>query len=199
MGFGKPLGEQSITTTPETASYGLAYFETLDLVAGMVGAALDHKEMVVELAAATKDLDLGWARYREGTVAGQRRIYRGFFNGRCLVELVLCWTMSDDSLDPQWSGPEGFQIEIEGEPRVEATVKYALPHVEGLSDETDTMSLLMVSTAMTAVYAIPHVCAATPGIVLVSELPPTGAPHSVVRSPRALRVILTTAVNSAPL
>jgi hypothetical protein len=88
--------------------------------------------------------------------------------------------MSDDSLDPQCSGPEGFQIEIEGEPRVEATVKYSLPHVEGLSDETDTTSILMVSTAMTAVYAIPHVCAARPGVVLVSDLPATGAPHSVV-------------------
>jgi len=180
MGFGGPLTEQSVTTTPKEAKYGLAYFETLDLVAGMIGAELDRKEMVVELAAATKDLDLGWSHYREGTVAGQRRIYRGFFNGRCLVELVLCWTMSDDSLDPQWSGLEGFQIEIEGEPRVEATIKYSLPRLEGFSDETDVMSLLMVSTAMTAVHAIPFVCAAAPGVVLMSELPPTGARHSVV-------------------
>jgi 2,4-diaminopentanoate dehydrogenase len=179
MGFGKPLPKQSIATTPEMAKYGLAYFETLDLVAGMLGVELEHKEMVVDVAAATKDLDLGWRQYRAGTVAGQRRSYRGFFDGRCLIELVLCWTMSDDSLDPQWGGPEGFHIEIEGEPRVDATVKYSLPHVDGISDETDTMSLLMVSTAMTALYAIPHVCAAGPGVVLASELPATGAPHSV--------------------
>jgi hypothetical protein len=178
MGFGRPLTQQSVTMTPDDAKYGLAYFESLDLVAGMIGAELDHKEIVVELAAATRDLDLGWSQYREGTVAGQRRIYRGFANGRCLVELVLCWTMSNDSLNPQWSGPEGFQIEIEGEPRVEAAIKYSLPQVEGLSDETDVMSLLMVSTAMTAVHAIPYVCSAPPGVVLVSELP-VGTRHSV--------------------
>lgn len=180
MGFGKPLKERSVQLTPETTPYGLAYFETLDLIAGMIGAELEHKELVVELAAATKDLDLGWAHYEKGTVAGQRRTYRGFANGRCLVELALCWTMSSDSLDPQWNDPEGFRIEIEGEPRVEAEIKYTLPHVEGLSDEKDTMSLLMVSTAMTALHAIPHVCAAGPGVVTMSELPAMGARHCVV-------------------
>ena len=180
MGFGRPLRDRCLRLTPETSPYGLAYFETLDLIAAMIGAELEHKELVVEQATATKDLELGWARYEQGSVAGQRRTYRGFANGRCLVELALCWTMSSDSLDPQWNDPEGFRIEIEGEPRVEATIKYTLPHVEGLSEEKDTMSLLMVSTAMTALHAIPAVCAAAPGVVAMSELPPTGAPHTVV-------------------
>ncbi|MGV0792948.1 NAD(P)H-dependent amine dehydrogenase family protein [Mycolicibacterium sp. XJ1819] len=179
MGFGAPLTERSVTLTPETAPFAVAYFETLDLVAGMLGVRIDSRELVVEAASATRDIELGWASYPRGTVAGQRRTYRGFAQGRCIVELALCWTMSDDALDPQWSDPEGFSIEIEGEPRVEATVKYMMPLTEGLTDEADTMSLLMVSTAMAALHAIPHVCAAEPGVVLASELPVIGARHSL--------------------
>lgn len=178
MGFGRQVKDRTSTLTPETSAYGFAYFETLDLVASMLGVTLERKEVVVELAAATSDIDTGWAIYREGTVAGQRRSYRGYSHSRCLVELMLCWTMSTESIDREWNDPEGFRIEIEGEPRVEAHIKYTVPHTAGLSDETDTMSLLMVSTAMTAVHAIPYVCAATPGVVQVSELPVIGARHS---------------------
>ena len=179
MGFGRPVTARLVRQTPETSPCGVGYFETLDLVAGMIGAELDSKEVVVEQAAATKDIDLGWSCFPKGTVAGQRRTYRGFANGRCLVELALCWTMSADSLDPQWNDPEGFRIEIEGEPRVEATIRYGSPRTDGLSQEPDVMSLLMVGTAMAALNAIPYVCAAQAGVVLASELPIFGAGHSV--------------------
>ena len=141
MGFGRPVSARLVRQAPETSPYGLGYFETLDLVAGMIGSALDRKEVVVEEAAATRDIDLGWSCFPKGTVAGQRRTSRGFANDRCLVELALCWTMSTDSLDPQWSDPEGFSIEIEGEPRVEATIRYAPPLTDGLSEESDVMRL----------------------------------------------------------
>ena len=87
--------------------------------------------------------------------------------------------MSDDGLDPQWSGPQGFRIEIEGEPRVDATVRFELPATPGLSDETDIMSVLMVGTAMAAVHALPFVCRAQPGVITPTDLPIYGARHSV--------------------
>lgn len=118
--------------------------------------------------------------FRKGSVAGQRRTYRGYANGRCVVELALCWTMSNDSLDPPWSDPEGFRIEIEGEPRVDATIKYSKPTIAGISDEPDVMSLLMVGTAMAALHAIPHVCAAPPGVMQLNELPIFGARYAVM-------------------
>lgn len=179
MGFGKPPEGGPVTLTPETTPFAKAYFETLDLVAGMLGVTLDHRELVIEQACATKDLDLGWAHYAQGTVAGQRRVYRGYTGGRPVVELSLCWTMSDHALEPQWTDPEGFRIEIEGEPRVEADVRYTVPHTDGLTDESDVMSLLMVSTAMSALHAIPAVCAAEPGVVLASDLPVLAARNSL--------------------
>ena len=37
-------------------------------------------------------------------------------NGRPVIELAICWTMSDDALDPQWTDPKGFSVVIEGNP-----------------------------------------------------------------------------------
>lgn len=180
MGFGQPVTERIVSLGPDASRYAVAYFETLDLIAEMVGVELAGKEAVVEVAAATRDLDLGWICFPQGTVAGQRRTYRGYAHGRCVVELALCWTMSNDALDPQWDDPEGFRIDIEGEPRVEATIAYTVPTIAGLSDESDVMSLLMVGTAMTAVHAVAHVCAAPPGVVQLNELPIFGARHAVM-------------------
>src|SRR5262249_13008712 len=118
LGFGKPPRQPVTQIDPETQRYGLGYFETLDMIATMLGVELDSKEAFVEPAVLTRDLNLGWADYAAGTVGGQRRTYRGLRNGRAVVKLAICWTMSGDALDPQWSDPEGFSVVIEGEPRV---------------------------------------------------------------------------------
>ena len=64
------------------------------------------------------------------------------------------WSMSR-SLDCDWSDPDGYWIEIEGEPRVEAAVSFLPPVTLGISDEPDVMSVLLVGTAMAAVNAVP--------------------------------------------
>lgn len=180
MGFGK-LADEGTSPIPVSPDLpGLAYFDTLDLIADMLELELETKDAFVERAVATRDLDLGWMRFPKGTVAGQRRTYRGHARGRQVVTLAICWTMSDDGLEPQWSGPEGFRIEIEGEPRVDATIRFELPKTPGLSEEADIMSVLMVGTAMAAVHAIPFVCGANPGVITPADLPIYGARHGVV-------------------
>ncbi len=180
LGFAKPTKDRPIELDPFTARYGLGYFETLDLIADMLGIELESKRGLVEHAVATRDLDLGWITFGEGTVAGQRRTYRGYRNGRVVVELVICWTMSDDALDPQWSDPQGFQVEIEGEPRVDAVIRFGPPHNSELSDDQDVMRLLMVSTAMAAVNAIPYLCEAPPGVITPIDLPVTGTQGALI-------------------
>ena len=180
MGFARPVEERFAELDPATARYGLGYFETLDLVADMLGIELQSKQGLVEHALATRDLELGWITFAKGTVAGQRRTYRGYRNGRVVVELAICWTMSDDALDPQWTDPEGFTVEIEGEPRVDAVIRFGPPHDSTLSDDRDVMSLLMVGTAMAAVNAIPHVCAAPPGVMTPLDLPVSGSRGALI-------------------
>jgi len=180
MGFGQMAEDRVSPIAPSPELPGLAYFDTLDLIAQMLELELDTKDGFVERAVATRDIDLGWIRFPKGTVAGQRRTYRGHARGRPIVTLAICWTMSNDGLDPQWAGPEGFRIEIEGEPRVDAIVRFGLPKTPGLSEEPDIMSVLMVGTAMAAVHAIPFVCRAAPGVITPADLPIYGARHSVI-------------------
>ena len=168
LGFGKPLRAPVTQIDPETQRYGLGYFETLDMIAAMLGTELDSKDAFIEPAVLTRDLDLGWTGYAAGTVGGQRRTYRGFRNGRPVVELAICWTMSDDALDPQWTDSKGFSVVIEGEPRVDATIRFGEPG-------EDVMTVLMASTAVAAVNAIPFVCEARPGVITPIDLPITGS------------------------
>jgi hypothetical protein len=168
LGFGKPPRERVTHLDPETQRYGLGYFETLDMIATMLGTELDSKDAFVEPAVLTRDLDLGWVEYAAGTAGGQRRTYRGLRNGRPVVELAICWTMSDDALDPQWTDPKGFSVVIEGEPLVDATIRFGRPG-------EDVMTVLMDSTAVAAVNAIPFLCEAQPGVITPTDLPIMGS------------------------
>ena len=168
LGFGKAPRQRVTPIDPDTQRFGLGYFETLDMIATMLGVELDAKEAFVENAVLTEDLKLGWVDYAAGTVGGQRRTYRGLRNGRPVVELAICWTMSHDALDPQWSDPEGFSVVIEGEPYVDAKIRFGHPG-------QDVMTVLMDSTAVAAVNAIPFVCQARPGVITPIDLPITGS------------------------
>jgi hypothetical protein len=168
LGFGKPPREPVTHLDPDTQRFGLGYFETLDMIATMLGTELDSKEAFVEPAVLTRDLNLGWVDYAAGTAGGQRRTYRGYRGGRPVVELAICWTMSDDALDPKWTEPKGFSVVIEGEPHVDATIRFGKPG-------EDVMTVLMDSTAVAAVNAIPFVCAAQPGVMTPIDLPITGS------------------------
>jgi hypothetical protein len=168
LGFGKPPLEPVTQIDPDTQRYGLGYFETLDMIATMLGVELDSKEAFVEPAVLTRDLNLEWVDFAAGTVGGQRRTYRGHRGGRPVVELAICWTMSDDALDPQWSDPKGFSVAIEGQPRVDATIRFGEPG-------QDVMTVLMDSTAVAAVNAIPFLCKAQPGVITPIDLPVIGS------------------------
>ena len=81
--------------------------------------------------------------------------------------------MSDDALDPQWTDPKGFSVVIEGEPRVDAVIRFGNPG-------EDVMTVLMDSTAVAAVNAIPFLCDAAPGVITPIDLPIIGSPGALV-------------------
>ncbi len=173
LGFGKPPREPVTHLDPDQQRYGLGYFETLDMIATMLGTELDSKEAFVEPAVLTRDLHLGWVDYAAGTAGGQRRTYRGFRGGRPVIELAICWTMSDDALEPKWTDPKGFSVVIDGEPYVDATIRFGKPG-------QDVMTVLMDSTAVAAVNAIPFLCEAPPGVITPIDLPITGSPGALI-------------------
>lgn len=186
LGFGEPVRPRRLGPLdigPDGRPPALApdlpgFFDTLDLVADMLAVQLDHKEALIESAATLTDVDLGWMHISAGTMAAVTRTYLGYAHGRSIVELRVRWSMSR-SLDCQWADPDGYWIEIEGEPRVEAAVSFLPPVTLGMSDEPDVMSVLLVGTAMAAVNAVPFVCEAAPGHTTPAQLPVFGARHMV--------------------
>jgi hypothetical protein len=177
FGWGKPLGHQrqDLGANPMNA----VFLDGLDLVADALEIELEDRVVETEYAVATRDIELPWMRFPKGTVAGQRISWKGIAHGRCVIQLNVAWKMGDD-LEPRWSGPEGYEIVIEGEPRVRTVVELGQPRVAGLSREPDRMDLIMISTAMPPIHAIPYVCRARPGVVSYRDLPLMGARRLVV-------------------
>ena len=64
-------------------------------------------------------------------------------------------------------------VVIEGEPHVDATIRFGKPG-------EDVMTVLMDSTAVAAVNAIPFLCNAQPGVMTPTDLPVTGSPGALL-------------------
>ncbi len=183
FGWGKPLGHQS--QDMERNPMNAVFLDGLDWMADALGVALEEHAVETEYAVATRDIELPWMRFAKGTVAGQRITWRGSAHGRTLLALSVAWKMGD-ALEPCWQAPQGYEIVIEGEPRIRSVVEIEQPREAGLSREPDRMDLIMICTALPPVLAIPHVCHAPPGVVTYSDLPGMGARGLVVgAAPRA--------------
>ena len=178
FGWAKPLGhqKQDLDANPMNA----VFLDGLDWMANALGLELESRGVETDYAVATRDIDLPWMRFPKGTVAGQRITWRGFAHGRAVLALTVAWKMGED-LEPKWSAPQGYEIVIEGEPRIRTVVELEQPTLPGLSREGDRMDLIMICTAMPPILAIPHVCRARPGVVTYSDLPSMGACGLVVR------------------
>jgi len=177
FGWGKPLGQQSdMSQNPMNA----VFLDGVDWMADALGVELEEHRVETEYAIAKQDIVLPWMSFPKGTVAGQRISWKGLAHGRCVVNCTVAWKMGED-LEPNWQAPQGYEIVIEGEPRIRTVVELEQPTVPGLSREGDRMELIMICTAMPPVLAIPHVCRAKPGVVTYSDLPSMGAHGLVVR------------------
>jgi hypothetical protein len=178
FGWGKPLGHQNqdMSQNPMNA----VFLDGLDWMADALGVALDEHRVETEYAVATVDLSLPWMRFPKGTVAGQRITWSGFAHGRCVIANRVAWKMGED-LTPNWSAPQGYEIVIEGEPRIRTVVELEQPQTPGLSREADRMDLIMICTALPPILAIPHVCRAKPGVVTYADLPSMAARGLFVR------------------
>jgi 4-hydroxy-tetrahydrodipicolinate reductase len=65
---------------------------------------------------------------------------------------------------PEWPHGDGYRIEIKGSPSFTVDV-------EMLGDDGDHNTGGLVATAMRIINAIPHVCAAAPGVLSSLDLP----------------------------
>jgi hypothetical protein len=150
-----------------TAVFG----EAVDLMAELLGVALDDKRCTTEFATAKQDLALPGRPIAAGRVAGLKVCWQGLVQGRPVIELRQVWAMGSQ-IEPSWPIEHGWIVDIDGEPKVQTRLSI-LPHQHDLSKLTleDLHGLGMIITALPAVNAIPAVCRAEPGIRTYADLP----------------------------
>jgi len=167
VAFGHPPDEPGIE---EHFKRGISVFEdTVAMMADALDLELDEIAYVPEVAVATKDLDLGWTVFPEGTVAGLKSRWVGRVGGVDVIELGTVWKMTED-VEPNWEIRHGWHLQVDGTPTVKMHVA-GWPAVGATADSEALMSIAMIMTAMPTVHAIPHVIRARPGVVTYKDLP----------------------------
>jgi hypothetical protein len=133
------------------------FAESIQLIADGIGLALDAIVDTREIATAAEPLSTAAGVVEAGTVAGQRWKWSGRAGGETRIEHETVWRMHR-SVAPDW--PTGkHTVTIEGTPRI------------AIALDGNWISDGLLATAMHAVNAIPHVCAAAPGIRTRLDLP----------------------------
>jgi 2,4-diaminopentanoate dehydrogenase len=139
-------------------------------VAAQLGLVLDRLDLDLAVGLATADIELRAGVIRKGTIAGTRTVLRGMVDEVARVSLEINWYVDPDI--PGW--PETGRVwrtEIEGRPswcnetRIARTLgdRAAVPWYDGMG----------TATAAPAIYAIPAIVAAEPGIFV----PPVFTPY----------------------
>jgi 2,4-diaminopentanoate dehydrogenase len=161
MGFGRPPDAPVPMADPRIA--GATFRAPILLVADGLGASVEDFSYTRDVAVADRTFLIAAGEIREGTVAAQRFSTTGIVAGRPAITVEHITRVAADQA-PHWPRGRGWRVRIEGEPSMalEATIA-----VNG-EDENDQGCL---GTAMHAVHAIPHVCAAAPGIRTFLDLP----------------------------
>src|SRR5262245_40254238 len=167
-GFGRPIDDPEL---PAMTAQGTAVFgEAVALVADALGVELDEIVCEAEYAQTTEDLDLGSWSIAKGCVAGLAASWQGRVGGRTIVDLNVRWKKGT-ALEPNWAIEDGWVIQIDGRPTVTTKIGFLPPPDFEATTFQDFMVLGMIMTAMPAVYAIPRVVDAAPGIVTYVDLP----------------------------
>ena len=162
MGFGKPLSSYN----PQRAQYLLGEFgPALGVLAEAAGRSVDSWNCVGEVAAARHATSILAGDLEAGTVAAQRTTLIGSSTGADVVRFRANWYCTE-AVEPAWElRPTGWRVRVRGEAPFDVDLTFPIPL-------DDLASFTPAYTANRPVNAIPYVCAAPPGILATSDLPP---------------------------
>lgn len=162
LGYGGPPDAPGLAAAFRERS--LVFEDAAEMMARGLDLAFDEIAFSVEFGTATRDLALGYMDIAMGMVCGSKMTYSVMVGGKAAISLSTMWRLGD-AMEPDWQG-EGYVVEIQGTPNIRCV----------FDREGDATGGGLV-TAMSAVHAIPAVCAARPGIVEAWELPLVAARH----------------------
>jgi 2,4-diaminopentanoate dehydrogenase len=163
MGFGRPPGDKFNPQLLAHIAHG--FKQSVNLVAKALNAPLDGIETMGETANAKERFVLpGGTAIEKGTIAAQRINVLGMRKGKPIIRYRINWYCTKN-IDQDWNlRHNGWRLLIEGETPVEINVSFPVA--------ADKASAAMAAlTAYAVINAVPHVCAAPPGIRTTAELP----------------------------
>ena len=182
VGYARPIDDPGLpaVTVAGTAVFG----DAVRLTADALGLEIDAVRCETEYAQATEPLDLGSWQIGVGCVAGVAVSWQGIRDGRVVVALNARWRKGRH-LEPDWQIEHGYIVDVQGRPCVRTKLEVYPPADFEAKSFGDYMVLGMIMTSLPAVNAIPHVCAAKPGIVTYLDLPLVTPRGWVGQIPRA--------------
>lgn len=160
LGIGKPL--DAVTADSPFGEYFRAFFsEMATAAARALGVRFDTVESGLDVAPASRDLEIAVGKVAKGTVAGDRYWVDGIVDGRVFLRVEIYWLVEPGVNG--WPAPADryqWHVEIEGRPSVRMVLD-ALPSLDGAGETYDPG---FHATMATAVNAVPYVCEAEPGL-----------------------------------
>ncbi|PQM47963.1 hypothetical protein [Mycobacterium talmoniae] len=160
LGIGKPL--DSVSKDSPFGQYFTSFFSEMTTAAGRaMGVRFDSLESGLDVAPASRDLDIAVGHVAKGTVAGNKYWVKGLVNGAVFMTVEVYWLVEPGVAgSPSPRHRYQWHINIEGRPSVNMTLD-ALPPAR---DSTGTFDPGFYATMATAINAIPFICDAEPGI-----------------------------------
>jgi 2,4-diaminopentanoate dehydrogenase len=174
-GFGCPADTEGLIDRTRKATR--SYEDGLHFIARALRTELDDITFEAEYVATETAIDVGFMRIEPGCIVAMRYVYTGWVAGNAVVKQVEVKKMHDD-VAQQWELINGYRVEIVGLPGV-VFVYHLFPPLDW--DEEGYQGLGMIASGLPAVNAIRATCAARPGFVTYTDLPPTPGPLAIPR------------------
>jgi hypothetical protein len=162
MGFGKPPDSYD----PRRASYLVGEFSpSLAALAEAAGRPVDEWTGTGAVAAARHTTTIAAGEITAGSVGAQRTTITGTSAGAEVVRFSANWYLTAD-VEPEWDlRPTGWRVRVRGDAPFDVELPFPVP-LEELGSVTPAY------TANRPDNAVPYVCAAPPGILATTDLPP---------------------------
>jgi len=144
------------------------YAECVDVMADLLHIPLSEVRFGYEPAVTPEERVIKGFRMPQGSIAGQKCVWKGMVGEREVIELQVVWN-AGEGLEPEWPVSHGYTMEVHGHPNVHTRVRFT-PSQEQV-DSGRMADLANPVTALPVVNAIPAVCEAAPGIRTYADLP----------------------------
>ena len=166
MGMGKHPDEFEATVATTRRWMDGLFGESIHMIADGLGATLERIDSTLDVEVAADGFEIAAGPVARGTVLAQRFRWEGIVGSRARI-VQECVYRAAPHVVPEWGPAHGVHLRIEGRPGIEVRIGH------------EVLARGVVATAAHAVFSVPAVVRAEPGIRTFLDLPLVTARHSM--------------------